>query len=166
MASCSAASIDGVPGRTTTLTLASLLGEVRRNLSGYVQTFVFVQVAGLASFVAWMLVTLVTLGVLAAVDAYAGRTPAGRIRTRLLGIASPLHSDPCRLHLRLRHAPGGRGRVGGGAWPACRGRVAARAPAHARRQEGGAGHAARAAVVGAKQGGLEDVRGRRGAGAG
>ena len=35
-----------------------------------------------------------------------------------------------------------------------------------RREEGGAGHAARAALAGAKQGGLEDVRCCHGAGAG
>lgn len=71
VASCSAASIEGGPGRTT-LTLASLLGEVRRNLSGSMATAVFVQVVGLASAVACM---LVLLAVLAAADAYMGLGP-------------------------------------------------------------------------------------------
>jgi len=49
-----------------------LLGEVRRNLSGYMETAVFVQVVGLASAVACM---LVLLAVLAAADAYMGVGP-------------------------------------------------------------------------------------------
>lgn len=88
VASCSAASIEGGPGRTT-LTLASLLGEVRRNLSRYMETDVFVQVVGLASAFAGMLV-LVAVLTAAAAYLHVGPLPGELVYFLLHLIATPV----------------------------------------------------------------------------